>query len=77
MNEFDRIDTNPKICGGVPCIKGTRVMISVILDCLAEGMTEKEILEEYPTLSAGDVTSALRFAAWKIKHEEQEISEAV
>ncbi|MHA1911498.1 MAG: DUF433 domain-containing protein [Candidatus Kariarchaeaceae archaeon] len=66
MSEFDHIATNPKICKGVPCIKGTRVMVSVILDCLAEGMTEEEILEEYPTLDVGDVSTALRFAAWKI-----------
>ncbi|MBD3189153.1 MAG: DUF433 domain-containing protein [Candidatus Heimdallarchaeota archaeon] len=51
------------ICHGKVCIKGTRVMVSVILDCVAEGMSEEEILRDYPSLTKGDVSVALHYAA--------------
>ena len=60
---YDRISIDPNICHGKACIKGTRVLISVILDNLAEGMTEKEIFQEYPSLKPGDVQVALKYAA--------------
>ena len=65
MNEKvnKKISIDPEICHGKACIKGTRVLISVILDNLAEGMTEKEIIEEYPSLKPGDVQVALQYAA--------------
>lgn len=44
---LSRISIDPNICHGQACIKGTRIMVSVILDCLAAGMSEQEILEEY------------------------------
>ena len=59
----NRISSNPTICHGKVCIKGTRVMVSVILDCLAEGLTEAEILSEYPTLKPGDMQAAIMYAA--------------
>ncbi len=64
-----RIYSNPTVCHGKVCIKGTRVMISVILDCLAEGMTETEILSEYPTLKPGDVQAAILYAASLTREE--------
>ncbi|NVM53393.1 MAG: DUF433 domain-containing protein [Candidatus Helarchaeota archaeon] len=70
MNDWrHRLSVDPKICHGKVCIKGTRVMISVILDCLAEGMTEGEILSEYPSLKKGDVQVAIHYAA-KLAREE-------
>ncbi|WP_287277723.1 MULTISPECIES: DUF433 domain-containing protein [unclassified Okeania] len=52
MNNWqDQIDINPKVCHGKSCIKGTRIMVSVILDNLAEGLTLEEIVEEYPPLT--------------------------
>ena len=64
-----KISINPRICNGKVCIKGTRVMISVILDCLAEGMTEKEILLEYPSLKQGDIPIAIKYAASLAREE--------
>ncbi len=58
-----RISVNPEVCFGKPCIKGTRVWISLIVDNLASGTTEQELLESYPQLSHEDVMAALAFAA--------------
>jgi uncharacterized protein (DUF433 family) len=62
-NWKSRISADPRICHGKVCIKGTRVMISVILDCLAENMTEDEILAEFPSLKKGDIQVALQYSA--------------
>ncbi len=59
----NRISFDPNICHGKACIKGTRMMISVILDCLADGMSEFEILSEYPSLKKGDIQIAIKYAA--------------
>lgn len=59
----DRITVDPAICHGKACIKGTRIMISVILDNLAAGETVTAILESYPTLHAEDIQAALSYAA--------------
>jgi len=62
-NWEQRISINPKICHGKACIRGTRVMISVILDNLADGLSKEEILEDYPTLAAEDIGAAINYAA--------------
>jgi uncharacterized protein (DUF433 family) len=54
---------DPKICGGEPVIKGTRVTLKTILASLADGASLEEILEDFPTLSAADVRAAIAFAA--------------
>ena len=59
----EKVSSNINICHGKVCIKGTRVMVSVILDCVVEGMSEEEILSEYPSLKKGDVNGALMYAA--------------
>ena len=59
----EQIASKVSICHGKVCIKNTRVMVSVILDCIAEGMTEEAILKEYPSLKKGDVSIALQYAA--------------
>jgi uncharacterized protein (DUF433 family) len=66
---FERISADPKVCHGKVCIKGTRVMVSVILDCIAEGMSESEIIQEYPSLSKKDIRAALSYAASAIRGE--------
>lgn len=66
-----RISVAPDVCHGKPCIKGTRVMVSVILDYLKAGDTIETILRQYPTLVAEDVRAALSYAAW-LAHEEEE-----
>ena len=48
---LERIWIDPRICGGKPCIKGTRIWVSLILDFLADSMTEPEVLAEYPGLT--------------------------
>lgn len=59
----DRIVIDPKVCHGRPCIRGTRVWISLIVDNLADGATEEEILAAYPALKPADIRAALAFAA--------------
>jgi uncharacterized protein (DUF433 family) len=68
-NWKSRISADPRICHGKACIKGTRVMISVILDCLAENMTEDEILEQFPSLKKGDIQIALQYSASLARRE--------
>lgn len=63
MNWRDRITVNPRICHGKACIKGTRIMVSIILDNLAEDVREKEILRSYPSLSTKDIKAAIAYAA--------------
>ncbi len=58
-----RISINSKICHGQACIRGTRIMVSIVLDCLAAGMSYEEIIEEYPTLSPEDVRAAIAYGA--------------
>ena len=60
---LQRVSIDPGICGGKPCIKGTRIWVSLILDFLAEGMSEAQLLAEYPQLSHEDVLAALAFGA--------------
>ena len=58
-----RISVDPKICFGRPCIRGTRIWVSLILDNLSEGVAEKELLEVYPQLTVDDIHAALAYAA--------------
>jgi len=58
-----RISADPKVCHGQACIKGTRVMVSVILENLAGGVPPEEILQSYPSLKKGDIEAALSYAA--------------
>jgi uncharacterized protein (DUF433 family) len=60
---LDRISIDPEVCGGKPCIRGTRLWVSLILDFLADGMTEAELLEEYPQLTHQDVMAAIAYGA--------------
>lgn len=63
MNWKSRISVDPNICHGQVCIKGTRIMVSVVLDNLAAGESVESILRSYPTLQAEDVQAALLYAA--------------
>ena len=58
-----RITIDPRICGGKPSIKGTRIWVSLILDFLADDMTEAELLAEYPGLTHEDVLAAIAYGA--------------
>jgi uncharacterized protein (DUF433 family) len=59
----DRISVNPAVCHGKACIRGTRVMVSVILDNIAAGISRPEILASYPSLEPEDIDAALAYAA--------------
>ena len=63
MNWRERISVDPNVCHGNACIKGTRIMVSVVLDNLAAGEPVERILTNYPTLKAEDIQAALRYAA--------------
>ena len=58
-----RISVDPQICFGKPCIRGTRIWISLIIDNLAEGVPESELLAAYPQLQEEDIRAALAYAA--------------
>jgi uncharacterized protein (DUF433 family) len=60
---LDRIGVNPKVCFGKPCIKGTRIWVSLILDFLANGMSIEEILKEYPHLTEQDIRACIAYGA--------------
>jgi len=58
-----RISVDPNICFGNPCIKGTRIWVSLIIENLAEGLKEEDLLAAYPQLTHEDVLAALAYAA--------------
>jgi uncharacterized protein (DUF433 family) len=60
---LDRISIDPAVCGGKPCIKGTRLWVSLVLDLLAGGMPETKLLAEYPVLTHEDVLAAIAYGA--------------
>ncbi len=61
--ETGRISVDPNVCHGQPCVKGTRIMVWLILQYLANGDSEKEILVGYPDLCAEDIRACLAYAA--------------
>ncbi len=60
---LDRISIDPQVCFGKPCIKGTRIWVSLILDFLASGESEAQILASYPELRPDDIRAAIAYAA--------------
>ena len=64
MTANPRITSDPKICGGDPCIKGTRVPVHIVLSHLAAGDSQEIILQQFPKLTAADVRACLEFAAY-------------
>lgn len=63
MRWQDRIEVNPMVCHGRACIKGTRIMVSVVLDNLAESLSADEIIASYPSLCREDIDASVRYAA--------------
>ena len=68
-----RIIVDPAVCGGKPCIRSTRIEITVILDALAEALTPEQIIDHYPSLIVDDIHAAVAYAAelarenlWKV-----------
>jgi uncharacterized protein (DUF433 family) len=69
MNWQDRIVADPKILVGKPVIKGTRLAVEFIIDLLAQGWTEAEILRNYPRLTGEDIQACLQYASVVLKTE--------
>jgi len=68
--KLDRIIINSKILNGKPVFKGTRIPIYVVLDLIAEGLTDKEILDLYPDLTKEDIKQSIMYASYIIQNEE-------
>lgn len=60
---LERISVDPNVCFGKPCIKGTRIWVSLILDFLASGSTMEEILDNYPQLAKEDIFACLAYGS--------------
>ncbi len=65
---LSRITSNPSQCGGRPCIRGMRIRVKDVLDMLAGGAAETEILADYPYLESNDIRACLEYAAAQIDH---------
>jgi len=64
----DRITFNPNQCGGRPCIRGMRIRVKDVLDLLAAGVAQSEILEDFPYLEPADIQACLDYAASQADH---------
>ena len=62
-NQLDRISIDPAVCGGRPCVRGTRIWVALILDLLAGGMSEAQLRVEYPELAHDDILAAIAYGA--------------
>lgn len=65
---MERITFNPEQCGGRPCIRGMRIRVKDVLDLLAAGLSESDILADYPYLEAEDIRACLAYAAEESDH---------
>ncbi|MCF8371150.1 MAG: DUF433 domain-containing protein [Bacteroidales bacterium] len=63
MNLIERITINPEICNGRPTIRNTRYTVDLILDLLSAGMSNAEIMDDYPALEINDIKACLSFAS--------------
>mgnify|MGYP001813134128 CR=1 FL=1 len=63
MNWQEYVTVDPNVCHGQACLKGTRIMVSVVLDNLAAGLTTNEIIQSYPSLSPEAIQAAISYAA--------------
>jgi len=68
MSYLNRITVNPEQCGGRPCIRGLRIRVKDVLDLLAAGVSEPDILNDYPYLESEDIRASLEFASSQSDH---------
>ncbi len=68
MKYLERITFNPNQCGGRPCIRGMRIRVKDVIDLVAAGVSESEILADYPDLEAEDIRASLEYAAAQLDH---------
>ena len=69
MNWRDRIVLDPAVLAGKPVVKGTRLSVAFVLDLLAQGWSEQEILDQYPNLSRDDIRACLAYAGDLVREE--------
>lgn len=62
-DQLERIVVSPDVCGGAPCIRGTRTEIAVLLDSLAEGLTIEAVLDHFPHVTRDDLLAAIAYAS--------------
>lgn len=67
---FTRITIDPDQLDGLPCIRGLRIPVSTVIDMVAAGMTEDEILRDFPDLEREDIRAALRYAAAAVRERQ-------
>ena len=65
---LERITFNPAQCGGRPCVRGMRIRVTDVLDLLAAGLTEAQILNEMPDLETDDIRASIAYASRMIDH---------
>ena len=70
MTNFKRITVDPAQMGGVPCVRHLRIPVATVLRLLAGGLSEREIVAEYPDLQMEDIRECLRFAAASVTERE-------
>lgn len=68
MDYLGRITFDPEQCGGRPCIRGMRIRVKDVLEMLAGGASEAQILEDFPDLEAGDIRACLQYASAQVNH---------
>lgn len=68
MKYAERITFNPNQCGGRPCIRGMRIRVQDVLEMLAAGVSEAEILQDFPYLQGEDIRACLEYAAQEVNH---------
>ena len=66
---FQRISSDPDICHGKPCIKGTRIPVYLIVSLVAEGESIESIIQDYPSLTPEDIKAAIHYAARLCEYE--------
>ena len=76
MTNFDRITHELGKMGGLACIRGLRVTVSMIVGQIGAGRTHAEILADYPYLEAEDLSQALRYAAWRTEEREIDLAQS-
>lgn len=64
MSPHPRITSDPKVCGGDPCIKGTRIPVHIILSHLAAGDSHESVLKQFPKLAKEDIQACLEYAVY-------------
>jgi len=65
---LDRISSDPTICGGRPCIRGTRMRVADVVEALAHGTSQQELLADFDYLTSDDIAAALLYAARATEH---------